>query len=611
MENKIINGYKLIKELGHGNFGVVMKMEKDGKFYAVKEIKQNPIPNTRKFIELQREKKLPLNLKHESVVQFFGSFQENGKEYLVTEFFEGKNLETMIKENIQNNTHISQDVIILILKQILSGLVYLHEMDICHRDIKPENILINDKNEVKIIDFGLATYLSGGPGFLEGGKTYVGDKKYVPPEIIYEEVDKYDLKGDIFCLGYTIFELMNLYLPTVIDSKTLIRVNTQVKSDKYIYDEDLVELIDEMYKYYIDDRPSAKEALDRLNFIEEKIKNNVNPNINNSINKTEIKMKEISSVMKCILNIFSQIEGIFPILEKSLLLMKYKLKNSFNIKFTKLFNDILFNIIKWEKKEITDKNLDDYINDFIITYNNRHNNKMNLPLPLKTFYNILSIINREFNSLKFKPQSILEANFEGILANIKKEQTLKFIEELKPKYRSFLIPYFYFLLIPLTKCSKCENVFKLFEPEIKFYITLDNQQNNNIISDLVYNLFLPENMNQEVNCLGHKGDYVKLKFFLTNLPRYVVFEIKNQNVPIILNKIINMDNYTTSTNKGNNYYELIAVFYKDQNDSNIALIKNIQNKKWISYCNNSLTFYDEITNIYSSVYFVIYGIKNN
>ena len=64
---------------------------------------------------------------------------------------------------------------------------------------------------------------------LEGGKTQVGDKKYVPPEIIYGEVNKYDLKGDIFCLGYTIFELMNLYLPTVIDSKTLVRVNTKSK----------------------------------------------------------------------------------------------------------------------------------------------------------------------------------------------------------------------------------------------------------------------------------------------------------------------------------------------------------------------------------------------
>ena len=118
-------------------------------------------------------------------------------------------------------------------------------------------------------------------------------------------------------------------------------------------------------------------------------------------------------------------------------------------------------------------------------------------------------------------------------------------------------------------------------------------------------------MNQEVNCLGHKGDYLKQKFFLTNLPRYLVFEIKNQNEPIILNKIIDMDNYTTSTQRQNNYYELNAVFYKDQNISNIVLIKNNYYKKWISYNNNSLTYFDEISNIFNYVSFVIYRIKNN
>ncbi len=195
---------------------------------------------------------------------------------------------------------------------------------------------------------------------------------------------------------------------------------------------------------------------------------------------------------------------------------------------------------------------------------------------------------------------------------IKKEPTLKLIEELKPKYRSPLIPYFYYLIIPLTKCSKCENVFKLFEPEVKYYLTLDNHNNNYIISDLVYNLFLPENLNQKVNCYNqHNGDYLKQKFFLTNLPRYLVFEIKNQNKPIIVNKIIDMHNYTTSTQRQNSYYELNAVFYKDKNNSNIVLIKNNDYKKWISHNNNSLTYFDEISNVFNSVSLVIYKIKNN
>ena len=143
---------------------------------------------------------------------------------------------------------------------------------------------------------------------------------------------------------------MNLYLPTIIDSKTLVRVNTKVKSDKFIYDEDLVELIDEMYKYYIEDRPSSKEALGRLILIEEKIKNNVNNNIKS--NKLEIKMKETLSVMKCILHFFYQIEGIFPLLKKAVALMNYKFKEKITtIIFTKIFYDVLNNLKNGKKKK--------------------------------------------------------------------------------------------------------------------------------------------------------------------------------------------------------------------------------------------------------------------
>ena len=498
-------------------------------------------------------------------------------------------------------------------------MLYLHENQIVHRDIKPENILINEKNEIKLIDFGLSTYLSEDRGILGGGKTQVGDKKYVPPEVLYKEVEKSDFKGDIFCLGYTLFELMYLKRPTIIDVETLLReVNRELYNRKNIYDEDLVELVEDMFKYYIDDRPSAKEALDRLAIIEEKIKNNINNDINNNINnKIEAKRKEVLSVMKSILLFFSQDAEIFSTLNKALFLMEYKFKQKkleriIKIKFTKKFKDILEEVVKYLRKEINEKDLDEKIKDVIIIYNNRQNNKENMPLPLKIFYDILNIINREMISLKPKTESYFDVKYEGLLKDIKKERIQTSIEKLElKKYESPFIQYFYYLLIPLTKCSKCENIFELFDPEIKLYLSLDNQKNVNIISDLVYNLFAPESLNKEVNCLGHKGDYVKQKFFLTNLPKYLVFAIKNQNEAIILNKILDMNKYTTSTEKKNCLYELTAIFHKDQGNNNSVLIKNLNDKKWISLTNNSLNIYDEISNIYSGVSLVIYKIKNN
>jgi serine/threonine protein kinase len=54
------------------------------------------------------------------------------------------------------------------MKGVLEAINYCHNIKICHRDIKPENILINDKNEIKIIDFGFAKIVSSNHKNLSG-----------------------------------------------------------------------------------------------------------------------------------------------------------------------------------------------------------------------------------------------------------------------------------------------------------------------------------------------------------------------------------------------------------------------------------------------------------
>ena len=331
----------------------------------------------------------------------------------------------------------------------------------------------------------------------------------------------------------------------------------------------------------------------------------------------EEKIKEKLIAMKCVLHCFCQIENIFQILEKSILLMKYKLKGKINEdtimknKFLYKLNEILLKVLKLEKKEITSENLDESIIDFIFTVENRQNLNLDLSLPLKLFYNILFIINRDCILFKENKRQILEAKFDGLLKNIKKDKIHKFIENLKAQYKSPLISYFYFLFIPIIKCSKCENIYKFYEPGIKFYLSLDNKKNDNIISDLVDNIFIPKNINKQINCGNHEGDLVEQLFFLTNTPRYLIFRIKNQNESIIVNNKLSMSQYSVSNERQNTFYELMAIIYKDDNNKDIALIKNNIEKKWISYKDSSMTFYDEIQNIYKSVSFLIYKLKNN
>ncbi|KAK7270763.1 hypothetical protein RJT34_26165 [Clitoria ternatea] len=85
----------------------------------------------------------------------------------------------------------------VVCKQVLQGLVYLHnERHVIHRDIKPSNLLVNHKGDVKITDFGVSAMLASSMGQRD---TFVGTYNYMSPERISGST--YDYSSDIWSLG--------------------------------------------------------------------------------------------------------------------------------------------------------------------------------------------------------------------------------------------------------------------------------------------------------------------------------------------------------------------------------------------------------------------------
>ena len=95
------------------------------------------------------------------------------------------------------------------MKGILEAINYCHQNMICHRDLKPGNILINEKNEIKIIDFGLADIVKTNEKNLTGRK---GTKKFMAPEVTKHR-SRYNEKCDIWCIGHIFYVLLALYHP--------------------------------------------------------------------------------------------------------------------------------------------------------------------------------------------------------------------------------------------------------------------------------------------------------------------------------------------------------------------------------------------------------------
>lgn len=93
-----------------------------------------------------------------------------------------------------------------IFKQILHGVKYLHDKNVCHRDLKMTNILINSKGQVKIIDFGFAIEAD------QKLRMYCGTPSYMPPEMVNKRA-YYGIPLDIWSLAVVLYKLLTGQYP--------------------------------------------------------------------------------------------------------------------------------------------------------------------------------------------------------------------------------------------------------------------------------------------------------------------------------------------------------------------------------------------------------------
>jgi eukaryotic-like serine/threonine-protein kinase len=146
----------------------------------------------------KREAQLLAKINHPNIISVydFGTFEEFF--YISFEYFEGQNL----RQAFSTNKWTNEDKV-NILSQIATGLSETHHKKIIHRDLKPENILINEKNEVKIADFGLAQV--SGAEKLTAAEAIVGTPAYMTPEQI--QGFNPDERSDLFSLGILVYEM--------------------------------------------------------------------------------------------------------------------------------------------------------------------------------------------------------------------------------------------------------------------------------------------------------------------------------------------------------------------------------------------------------------------
>ncbi len=149
----------------------------------------------------RREEAIGLNLEHPGIAKVFRA-DDRSRPYIAMEWIEGKTLRTLLNEQHK----LPADRAVRITLRISDALEYIHRHGVVHRDLKPENIIIDANDNIKLIDFGIAS--SAGSRRLRFGKlsSMMGTPDYISPEQVKGK--RGDTRSDLFALGVILYEVL-------------------------------------------------------------------------------------------------------------------------------------------------------------------------------------------------------------------------------------------------------------------------------------------------------------------------------------------------------------------------------------------------------------------
>lgn len=187
-----------VRRVGCGSGGTVymVRHRPTGRIFALKVIYGHHDDPVRR--QICREIEILRKANNPYVVQCHGMFDHAGEIQILLEYME--------RGSLDSRPPMQEQFLADVARQILHGIAYLHSRKIVHRDIKPSNLLINDRNEVKIADFGVSRILAQ---TMDPCNSSVGTIAYMSPERINTDLSNgaYDgYAGDVWSLGVSILE---------------------------------------------------------------------------------------------------------------------------------------------------------------------------------------------------------------------------------------------------------------------------------------------------------------------------------------------------------------------------------------------------------------------
>ena len=200
--------YILKNKLGEGSFGdcYLCISNEDNQEYAIKIMSKEKLKKKNILFYLAKsEITIQQMLDSPKIVKIKEYIEDSKYIYIIQEYCQNNSLSKLLSKR----KYLTEIEVQNYIFQLIQGLSYLHSRGIIHRDIKPSNLLLDEKLELKIADFGLSKKLSEGQKL----KEKLGTLVFMAPEIWKLSEEGYSFEVDIWSLGITMYQLLTGELP--------------------------------------------------------------------------------------------------------------------------------------------------------------------------------------------------------------------------------------------------------------------------------------------------------------------------------------------------------------------------------------------------------------